>query len=71
MRFQKISTHTAYDRRGTKHVMEVYKKDAGAPYYVSLDGSFMADAETEREAVDEILDVIKWSGWSRTNPNFA
>ena len=72
MEIQKISTYSAYERHtGAKHIMEVYKKDVGAPYYISLNGSFMADAETEREAVDEILDTIKWFGWSRTNPNYA
>ncbi len=69
---EKISVHTAYEKTtGEKHIFELYKKDEGAPYYVSLDGAFAATAESRKEAVDEILDTIRWYGWIRENPNFA
>lgn len=74
MMYQKISSHTAYEKNtGKQHILEVYKLRSGssAPYYVSLDGDFLADAETRKDAMDAVLDTVKWYGWSRTNPNYA
>ena len=66
MKIKKISTHTAYEKyTGLRHVFEVYEKDAGAPYYVILDGVFLTTAENVKEATDEVLDTIKWYDWRR------
>ncbi len=66
MKFKKIDTQHAKDERtGIVHIFETYEKDEGAPYYVSLNGSFMVTAESRREAEEEIQDTIRVCGWRK------
>ena len=63
----------AYERDGTAHTLEIYSVSipGAAPYFVMLDGAFVATAEQLPGAMEEVAATVKWFGWSYSNPVFA
>lgn len=47
----------------TQHVFEISYCNTNKQYIVMLDGSFLADGESMRQAVDQVEDAVKWYGW--------
>ena len=45
------------------HVFEISYCNTTRHYIVMLDGAFLADGESKRQAVDEVEDAVKWYGW--------
>ena len=67
-----IIKRRVYERHtGEAHVFEVFKtikpKEA-APYMVMLDGAFLATAESQQEAEDEIKAAVQWFDWTYVGP---
>lgn len=60
---------------GKKHVFESTWVSTGEKWsdgygILTLDGAFLATAESSTELKEELEDAIKWFGWVRTNPNY-
>ena len=53
---------------GTRHVISIVEKKAGAPYEVRLDGQFYATADTVAQAGDEARDICQSMGLLYRNP---
>ena len=66
----KVMTKSAYDAEGRRQVLEAYS--ANGSYVLLVNGAFYCTAESMREILDEIEDVMQWYGWvSFMNPIYA